>query len=506
MIELEFLGTGTSTGVPMIGCDCEVCHSDDPHDTRLRSSVVFRVDDVTLLVDTSPDLRYQMLRSGTRRIDGVLFTHMHADHTAGIDEMRRFNGMQQAWIPAWAPENAAKDLKARFGYAFRGDFPIFGLAPDLDLHVIADSQPFEVAGVTVQPIPIMHGHLPVLGYRIGDVAYITDVKTIPDASRALLQDLDVLVLTALRQRDHPAHMRLDEALAAIEELQPRVAYLSHIGHELGFHAEVEATLPDHVHLAYDGLRVGQERIAVVSDVHGNMTAFDAVLADIKAHGIRRIINLGDVFGKGPRGSEAIARSQAECEVTLRGNWDAFVGRKDLSQLSPMKWWYDELSGDDRAWLLALPFSVDVRLGGMNVRMFHASADSEFHRVHMNHSDKEFARMFLNTPETGDGALPDVVVYGDIHDAFIEKQNGKVLINAGSVGNPLDETTAAYVILEGAIDDMDRDSFHYEIVRVPYDIEAEIAVARESGMLECEEYAVELRTGVYRGLQSTGASE
>ena len=255
MIELEFLGTGTSTGVPVIGCDCAVCLSDDPRDTRLRASVVIRAEDVTLLVDTSPDLRYQMLRSGTRHIDAVLFTHMHADHTAGMDELRRFNAMQQAWIPAWAPENAATDLRERFGYAFRGDFTVFGMAPDLDLHVIGDTRPFDVAGVTVQPVPVMHGRLPVLGYRVGDVAYLTDVKTIPDASHDLLRDLDVLVLTALRRDQHPAHMTLDEAIAAVEELKPRQAYLSHVGHDMGCHAEIAPLLPANIELALDGMIV-----------------------------------------------------------------------------------------------------------------------------------------------------------------------------------------------------------------------------------------------------------
>lgn len=255
MIELEFLGTGTSTGVPVIGCDCVVCRSEDPRDTRLRASVMIRAGDVSLLVDTSPDLRYQMLRSGTRRIDGVLFTHMHADHTAGMDEIRRFNAMQQAWIPAWAPENAAADLRERFGYAFRGDYPVFGFTPDLDLHVVRGAAPFEVAGVQVQPVPIMHGHLPVLGYRIGNLAYVTDVKTIPDDSRELLADLDVLVLTALRRSDHPAHMTLDEALAAVRELKPRRAFLSHIGHDMGLYAEVAPLLPPNVEFALDGMIV-----------------------------------------------------------------------------------------------------------------------------------------------------------------------------------------------------------------------------------------------------------
>jgi phosphoribosyl 1,2-cyclic phosphate phosphodiesterase len=255
VIEIEFLGTGTSTGIPVIGCDCEVCHSDDPRDTRLRTSALIRVDDVILLIDTSPDFRYQMLRSGTRHIDAVLYTHMHADHTAGIDDMRRFNALQQEWIPAFAPENAARDLHQRYGYVFADTFPHFGMKPDLDLKVIDGTSPFTVRGIEIQPIPLNHGTLPILGYRVGSVAYLTDVKTIPESSMALLEDLDVLVLTALRRFNHPAHMTLDEALATVEELRPKQALFTHIAHEMGRHAEIEPMLPDGVELAHDGLTV-----------------------------------------------------------------------------------------------------------------------------------------------------------------------------------------------------------------------------------------------------------
>ena len=252
MIELEFLGTGTSTGVPVIGCDCDTCRSDDPRDTRLRASALIRVDNVTLLFDTSPDFRYQMLRSGNRQVDALLYTHMHADHTAGIDDMRRFNALQQEWIPAYAPENAIKDLKGRFGYAFEDTFPIFGMKPDLDLRPIGDTSPIDVLGVSVQPIPVTHGTLPILGYRVGSVAYLTDVKTIPDESMPLLDDLDVLVLTSLRRSNHPAHMTLDEALEMIERLRPARACLTHIAHEMGLHADISRLLPEGVELAHDG--------------------------------------------------------------------------------------------------------------------------------------------------------------------------------------------------------------------------------------------------------------
>jgi phosphoribosyl 1,2-cyclic phosphate phosphodiesterase len=255
VIEIEFLGTGTSTGVPVIGCDCEVCRSDDPRDTRLRTSVLIRTGNITLLVDTTPDLRYQMLRSGNRRVDALLYTHTHADHTAGIDEMRRFNAMQQQWIPAFAPENAARDLKSRFGYAFADHFPIFGMKPDLDLKVIDSQTPFQVDDIPIQPVPVMHGTLPIVGYRVGDVAYLTDVKTIPDESRSLLEGLDVLVLTALRRHNHPAHMTLDEALEAVSQIGPQRAYLTHIAHEMGRYRDVAPTLPGNVKLATDGLVV-----------------------------------------------------------------------------------------------------------------------------------------------------------------------------------------------------------------------------------------------------------
>lgn len=262
MIELEFLGTGTSTGVPVIGCDCYVCRSSDPRDTRLRASVVFRVDGVTLLVDTSPDLRFQALRAGLREVDAVLFTHMHADHTAGIDDMRRFNAASQAWIPAWAPANAVKDLRERFAYAFRDDFPVFGMKPDLTLHEIDldHPAPFDVAGVRVQPVPIIHGRLPITGFRVGDIAYLTDLKTIPDASLPLLEGLDAVVLTALRRSNHPAHNTLEEALALVERLAPRRAYFTHIGHDMGLHGEIEPLLPANVALAVDGqvIRQGEE--------------------------------------------------------------------------------------------------------------------------------------------------------------------------------------------------------------------------------------------------------
>lgn len=255
MVDLTFLGTGTSTGVPVIGCDCETCRSTDPRDVRLRTSVLIEAEGKTILIDASPDLRAQMLRTGTSRIDAVLFTHAHADHTAGLDELRRFNVIQKMRIPVWATEATARDLRQRFSYAFDHSFSYFGGKPDLDLHQFDEQQPFSVAGLTITPVPVFHGRLPIVGFRIGDVAYVTDVRTIPDASATLLQDLDVLVLTALRQDEHPAHLSLTEALEVIAVLRPRRAFLTHLGHDMGRQADVERLLPDHVQIATDGLVV-----------------------------------------------------------------------------------------------------------------------------------------------------------------------------------------------------------------------------------------------------------
>lgn len=255
MLELTFLGTGTSTGVPVIGCDCEACRSDDPRDARLRASVLVRTSHAVILIDTSPDLRIQMLRARPARIDAVLFTHAHADHTAGLDELRRFNVMQDERIPVWATGDTARDIRQRFSYAFDHSFSYFGGKPDLDLHLVDPAGPFMASGVRIVPIPIAHGRLPIVGYRIGGLVYVTDVKTIPEASRQLLDNADVLVVTALRRKEHVAHMNLDQALETIAEHRPGRAYLTHIAHEMGQFEEVAPLLPANVELAVDGLVV-----------------------------------------------------------------------------------------------------------------------------------------------------------------------------------------------------------------------------------------------------------
>lgn len=243
-----------------------------------------------------------------------------------------------------------------------------------------------------------------------------------------------------------------------------------------------------------------QRIALISDVHGNLTALQAVLADIERRGITRILNLGDNVGKGPRGREAVDLCRRVCEVNLLGNWDDFLPDPDRTADSEgLHWWKYELREDQWSWLRGLPFSHDLLLSGRRVRLFHASPASVHHRVHFDHDAAEFDAMFVNTAATGDGPPPTVVGYADIHDAYYENSlDRRMLFNTGSVGNSLDDPTPVYVILEGVPGSAEDAPFSIQFVRVPYDVEAELAVARDVGMPEFEEYAGELRHGLYRG--------
>lgn len=244
-----------------------------------------------------------------------------------------------------------------------------------------------------------------------------------------------------------------------------------------------------------------ERIAVLSDVHGNLTAYEAVLADIDARGITRVINLGDQIGKGPRGSACVALTQQRCEATVQVNWEAFL--TDGQQLSPLaEWARDDVTPDQLAWLGVLPFCHDLELGGRRIRLLHASATSVFTRVSDNHTWEQFHGMFAATGATGPGPLPDVVGCGGIHGTDLQGDENRTLFNVGSVGNPLDATTASYAVLEGIVDSTAAAPFGIQFVRVPYDIEAEIAAATDLGMPELDEYAVELREGIYRGVHRT----
>ncbi len=250
---VTFLGTGTSHGVPMIGCACETCHSTDPRDQRLRPSVHVAVaGGPSLLIDTATDLRQQALTHHLARLDAILFTHSHADHVMGLDEVRRFNFIQRGAIPAYADPKTAADLRRTFDYVFNPPADAGGGIPQIDLREI--DGPFVIQHVQVRPVPIFHGKRPILGFRLGSFAYLTDCSGIPDDSVPLLDNLDVLVLDALRHRPHPTHYTVAEALDVIANLAPQRAYLTHICHDLP-HAATNAALPAGVELAYDGLQL-----------------------------------------------------------------------------------------------------------------------------------------------------------------------------------------------------------------------------------------------------------
>ncbi len=252
-MKVTFLGSGTSHGVPVIGCRCAVCTSDDPRDRRFRPSVLVEQDDGQhVLVDTATDLRSQALAFGVERVDAVVFTHSHADHIFGLDELRRFNNLRGGPLPVHADAPTLADLRRIFGYAFDSPPELGGGVPRLVPHEIAG--PFRIADTTWQPVPILHGKRPILGFRIGGFAYLTDCSHLPEASRALLEGLDLLVLGALRDRPHPTHFSLAEAVETARMLRPAQALFTHISHELP-HAATCARLPASMALAYDGLTV-----------------------------------------------------------------------------------------------------------------------------------------------------------------------------------------------------------------------------------------------------------
>ncbi len=245
-MKLTFLGTGTSTGVPYIGCNCEVCRSNDPRDNRLRCSSLLQVDGKNILLDCGPDFRQQALRAGLNFIDAVLLTHLHVDHILGLDDLRPYGNVR-----IYANDLTYNSIHKVFSYCFNNDYK--GI-PQLEVNKI-ENEPFDIDGLTVIPVLIWHYKLPAFGYRIKNFAYITDFKTIDEAEQEKLKGLDVLVMDALRWEEHFSHANVDEALELVRKLTPRETYFVHMSHGIGLHAEAEKKLPPHVHFAFDGLTV-----------------------------------------------------------------------------------------------------------------------------------------------------------------------------------------------------------------------------------------------------------
>lgn len=251
-MKITFLGTGTSQGVPVIGCSCEVCGSLDFRDKRLRTSIHIEVHGRSFVIDTGPDFRQQMLRENIDRLDAVIFTHAHRDHTAGLDDVRAYNFKQGIDMPIYGTVPTLDQLRIEYAYAFSKErYP--GI-PRLELHII-DEKPFEVNGINLTPLPVMHLNMPVLGFRINNFSYITDANFVPPETMELLKGTDTLVLNALQRDHHISHFNLKQALDMVTLIKPSNTYFTHISHRLGLHREVEKELPVNVSLAFDGLQL-----------------------------------------------------------------------------------------------------------------------------------------------------------------------------------------------------------------------------------------------------------
>lgn len=251
-MKITFLGSGTSQGVPVIGCPCEVCQSLDYRDKRLRSSIRVEISGQTIIVDAGPDFRQQMLRQHIKRVDAILFTHAHRDHTAGLDDVRAYNFMQEMDMPVFGTDTVLDQLRTEYAYAFAKD--TYPGIPRLELNRI-DDKVFDVNGVAVLPLPVLHLNTPVFGFRFGNFSYITDANLIPEDTLERLRGTEVLVLNALQHAPHVSHFNLQEALRMVSRIQPGKTYFTHISHKLGLHSETEKSLPDNISLAYDGLEI-----------------------------------------------------------------------------------------------------------------------------------------------------------------------------------------------------------------------------------------------------------
>ena len=252
-MKIRILGTGTSQGVPVIGCDCEVCRSTDLKDKRLRTSALIQIDQLNILIDSGPDFRQQMLRYQIKHLDAILITHEHNDHIIGMDDVRPFNFRQEKDMPVYAVDRVQKALQQRFAYAF--DKNPYPGAPRLNLLPIYKDQPLTIQGVQVQPIEVMHGQLPVIGFRFNNFTYITDAKTISDSELLKVQGTEVLVINALHHKRHHSHLNLEEAVELATKINANQTYLTHISHKMGLHEDIDAQLPAGIQLAYDGLEI-----------------------------------------------------------------------------------------------------------------------------------------------------------------------------------------------------------------------------------------------------------
>lgn len=249
-LHIKFLGTGTSSGIPMIGCECDVCMSRDPKDNRLRSSIMITSPTTSLVVDTTPDFRYQMLRTNTKHVDAIVFTHPHKDHIAGLDDIRAFNFFSRKPMELFANSLTEEALRRDFYYAFaERKYP--GV-PEINLNLIT-TDPFKVGDIPVQPIEVWHMKMPVLGFRFGKFTYITDANRLDDEAKEKVRGSEVMVLNALRKEPHISHFSLSEAISMVKELNVPKAYFTHISHQLGLHEEISRELPEGIELAYDGL-------------------------------------------------------------------------------------------------------------------------------------------------------------------------------------------------------------------------------------------------------------